>query len=309
MILAHTNFTDLYADVLRCLLHASTPLAKPREMATKEQIGCYLKLLHPDENLLVSPARKFSFPFAVADLSWILCGSNDLALIEPYNKAMAKFSDDGMHLTGAYGPPFTDQLPYIIQKLREDPWSRQAVISLWRPRPMESKDVPCTLDLQFFIRPHEVHGICLDLVVHMRSNDAWLGLPYDLFTFTMLQKYVAGMFHAYPGTYHHFVGSLHLYERDWAQAQRVVEESQDITWRPKTSELGLMPTDYKACYTALTLMARHSETYDEMKSWVSMNEEMAQPWRDFLHVLAFRFHQDIRWLPNPWHELITGRTA
>src|SRR5260370_41880706 len=53
----------------------------------------------------------------------------------------------------------------------------------------------------------------------MRSNDAWLGLPYDVFTFTRIQAYVAAAVGVEPGRYTHTVGSLHLYERDWERAE------------------------------------------------------------------------------------------
>jgi thymidylate synthase len=307
MILAHRDFTDLYVDVLRCLLHESTPHAKPRGMGTYEQLGCRLELLKSDCNLLVAPRRKLQYPFAIAEFSWIMMGSNDLALIQPYNTKLEQFSDDGMHLAGAYGPRIVDQLPYVIQKLKQDPWSRQAVIEIWRERPMESKDTPCTLSLQFFIRPGKDEGLYMDLITTMRSNDAWLGLPYDVFVFTMIQKYLAGIFQVSPGRYIHNVGSLHLYEKDREAALELIEESKSVTWRPRTSEVPIMPADYKALYTGLTLMSRHAETNDEMINWVTMANHMPEPWNTFLRVLAYRFHKNISHVPNPWHELIAGR--
>ena len=47
----------------------------------------------------------------------------------------------------------------------------------------------------------------------MRSNDAFLGLPHDVFCFTMLQEIVARTLSIEVGNYKHVVGSLHLYEQ------------------------------------------------------------------------------------------------
>jgi thymidylate synthase len=72
------------------------------------------------------------------------------------------------------------------------------------------RDIPCTLSLQFMW----TEGERLGLRVSMRSNDVWLGLPYDLFQFTALQCAMADALGVEPGPYVHTVGSLHLYARD-----------------------------------------------------------------------------------------------
>jgi thymidylate synthase len=60
----------------------------------------------------------------------------------------------------------------------------------------------------------------------MRSNDAWLGLPYDVAQFTMLQEAVAAHWGLALGRYVHIDGSLHLYERDMKAARAIVEEHE-----------------------------------------------------------------------------------
>jgi thymidylate synthase len=57
----------------------------------------------------------------------------------------------------------------------------------------------------------------------MRSNDVWLGLPYDVFTATILHELMAGWLGADLGEYHHHVDSLHVYERDLDKAVTVLD--------------------------------------------------------------------------------------
>ena len=52
----------------------------------------------------------------------------------------------------------------------------------------------------------------------MRSNDLWLGFPYDVFQFTCLQVRMAMELGLDIGTYTHIAGSLHLYARDFEKA-------------------------------------------------------------------------------------------
>ena len=83
----------------------------------------------------------------------------------------------------------------------------------------ESKDIPCTCVLQFLVRDDRLH-----LVVMMRSNDAFIGLPHDLFAFTMLQEVVARSLDVELGTYRHMVGSLHIYKNDLQRASEYLRE-------------------------------------------------------------------------------------
>lgn len=139
-----------------------------------------------DAPLVLCPKRNVGLKYALAEFIWIASGSNLLKPVSKYASYLKRFSDDGVTLTGAYGPPFIDQLPYVTGTLERDPSSRQAVATFWRPRPGISRDIPCTLALQWLIREDVLHCIA-----SMRSSDAWLGVPYDVFTFSMLSAIVA----------------------------------------------------------------------------------------------------------------------
>jgi thymidylate synthase len=96
------------------------------------------------------------------------------------------------------------------------PETRQAVCSLWRPSDLvnafrgDKKDLPCTLTLQFILRSGK-----LNLIVNMRSNDVWLGLPYDAWAWCSIQQLVADALDVELGWYQHQAGSLHVYERNF----------------------------------------------------------------------------------------------
>ena len=58
----------------------------------------------------------------------------------------------------------------------------------------------------------------------MRSNDAFKGLPHDVFCFTMLQEIFARTLGVHVGVYKHAVGSLHLYDKDRQKANQYLKE-------------------------------------------------------------------------------------
>lgn len=175
------------------------------------------------------PERKMGYKFAAAEPHWILSGSNLLADISSYGK-MAPYSDDGIFMRGAYGPKVVDQIPYICRTLYEDQGTRQAVLTIWRERPEKSKDIPCTIAMQFMIRD----GF-LDCFTMMRSSDSIMGLPYDATAFSLISAYILSVMHAQYGTsntiklgqLHLFIGSAHVYDRDYDLATQIYKSTDD----------------------------------------------------------------------------------
>jgi thymidylate synthase len=159
-----------------------------------------------------------------------LARTNDLGFISYYIPAYVKFAD-GNIIFGGYGPRLfnwrgLNQLAKVIDVLTRKRDSRRAVIQLFDAHDIveEHNDVPCTCTLQFMNRDGKLH-----LFTNMRSNDAFLGLPHEVFCFTMLQEIVARAVSVRLGTYKHSVGSLHLYEESSNGAQRFLDEGWQST--------------------------------------------------------------------------------
>ncbi len=220
---------QLYPLLLQTLLNEGSSLASPRGQQTSERLGIQLQVTDLTQNILVHPVRDLNYRFMVGEWLWIMAGRDDVESLARYNQEMRRFSDDGEVLEGAYGPRLRktehkdlvngtyDQLQWCVQKLREDPDSRQAVASIWTPCPGPSLDVPCTLSLQFLQREGKLHAVAT-----MRSSDAWLGFPYDFFTFSMIANCLAGELGAQPGSLTMQLGSSHLYEQHWAKATELI---------------------------------------------------------------------------------------
>jgi thymidylate synthase len=184
----------------------------------------------------VSRGRLFS---ALGELCWYLSGSNRTDDIAYYINYYRRFDEDGV-IFGGYGPRLlafdgVNQLQYVIRVLRNAPSSRKAVIQLFDHQDVAEyhADVPCTCTLQYLLRDG-----CLSAITYMRSNDAFRGLPHDLFCFTMLQEFIARAVGAELGSYHHMVGSLHMYDDDVQQLDAFIAEG----WQATTRVMPAMPS-------------------------------------------------------------------
>lgn len=206
-----------WLQLLEKLLKSGKKVA-PRKLASRELLGVRFYVDDLRANVLTVSERKLGYKFSVAEWLWIWYGRSDVATIARYNQAIAQFSDDGLTFNGAYGPPVRGQWEHLLATLVSDKDSRQGVISIFRPQLEPSKDVPCTLTLQFLLRRNKIH-----VIANMRSSDAWLGLPYDFYNFTQLANTLAGQLQVGTGTAVLNLGSSHLYQRDAATAEGVCE--------------------------------------------------------------------------------------
>ena len=190
-----------------------------------EFINTITVISDPTRNIVESDIRKLNKRYMIGELLWYLSANNSLSEIQKYTHAWDRMSEDGEIVNSNYGHKIHkfygfDQWTLVKDMLKKDPLSRQAVIHIKDPG-VHKKDTPCTICLQFFIRDNKLH-----LTVYMRSNDIWMGFPYDVFNFTCYQIRMAMELGVDIGSYTHIAGSLHLYERN---SQLRKEETSDIS--------------------------------------------------------------------------------
>jgi len=193
----------------------------PRGEPTREILHASVgfPMFHP---VVTRINRRLNYKFMVAEALWILSGRDDVGYLAKHSSNMLQFSDDGVTLSGAYGPRVASQFSYVVEKLREDESTRQAVLTTWERNPAPSKDIPCTIAITFNIRYSY-----LNAHVFMRSSDAWLGVPYDFFSFSCIAMGILAALNdgresgnrIYPGVIYWTAASSHLYDRDIAKAE------------------------------------------------------------------------------------------
>jgi len=221
------NADHVWFELIQKIMRQGLPYA-PRGKETRELLGVQtqIDMRYP---IVTNPGRKAGYKFMAAEAAWILSGDNRVSTISPYSRHISTFSDDGETFFGAYGPKIKEQLYYVASTLAADPDSRQAVINIWRENPRAgTKDVPCSLSVQFLIRNNKLH-----CQYTMRSSDAWLGWVYDVFNFTMLAGVVLlELGQRYPqlelGLLTLTAGSQHIYETNYHDVAAVLTENTPL---------------------------------------------------------------------------------
>lgn len=194
-----------------------------RAGVTLERTRVALLIRNPRQRWVLSRRPAINPAFAVAELAWILAGDAEVSYLLPWNSKYSGFVGSATEAYGAYGKRLrssfgVDQILRAGEALAANPTSRQVVLQLYHPAldlPFDrgqprAGDIPCNVTSLLKVRDGK-----LEWTQMVRSNDFFLGVPYNIVQFTTLQEVLAGLAGVEVGSYLHYSDSLHLYERDW----------------------------------------------------------------------------------------------
>ena len=253
----------------------------PSKGPAKELSGVLLELTNPLARISLTETKGKPFS-CLGELFWYLAQTKDLSFISYYLPAYKAYAD-GQEIYGGYGPRLfnwdgLDQFANVADILRRKPDSRQAVIQLFDAQDIVGphKDIPCTCTMQFMVRGKHLH-----MLTYMRSNDAFVGMPHDIFCFTMLQEIMARTLSFELGQYKHMVGSLHLYNESFDNARQFLDEG----WQSTTTLMRPMPEGDPWPAIKLVLSAEHAIRTDQESDTEGVLGRVDSYWADLVRLL------------------------
>ena len=278
---------------------ATEDLLKMQGAPIPSRAGDTIELLHtmihvedPTQRWVTQRMSPISIGFALAEIIWILAGSDDAKVINYWNPILPKFAGSNNTYHGAYGFRIRhnfgfDQLERAYLTLKNNPDSRQTVISIWDPRidypdnfgkPVNA-DIPCNICSLLKVRDNK-----LEWTQIMRSNDIYLGLPYNFIQFTSLQEILAGWLKIEVGSYFHYSDSLHLYCENIPN----ISVSKDINLKNRDS----LMVDKDECYSIVNQMYRNmveialGDTSENELDKLSELETNEIAYRNIMYIIA-----------------------
>lgn len=180
--------------------------------------------------------KKLAFNAVKAELLWFLKGSDDVKELQAMGchiwdanaealfwKPKAKFAGDLGRVYGVqwrkWKSPYTDepidQIARVIEMLKKDPSDRRLIVSAWNPAELEMMALPpCHMIFQFFA----VQGK-LSLHMYQRSCDMFLGVPFNIASYSLLLSMVAQVVGMEPWEFVHTLGDAHIYYNHFEQVK------------------------------------------------------------------------------------------
>ncbi len=160
------------------------------------------------------------------ELLWFLSGDTNIKYL---NDNRITIWDEWADADGELGPVYGcqwrswpgpdgrkhDQISHVIEQIERDPDSRRHIVSAWNVADIERMALPpCHLLFQFWVGDGR-----LSCQLYQRSADVFLGVPFNIASYSLLLMMVAQVSNLEPGEFVHTFGDAHLYVNHLDQAR------------------------------------------------------------------------------------------
>lgn len=192
--------------------------------------------------------KKLHLRSIIYELLWFLRGETNVGYLRENGVSIwDEWADERGDLGRVYGAQWrdwctpeggsVDQIREVVRQIRTTPDSRRMVVSAWNPGELNLMALaPCHALFQFYVADGE-----LSCQLYQRSADLFLGVPFNIASYSLLTLMVAQVCNLRPGDFVHTFGDLHLYTNHLNQAR--LQLSRDcrplptLTLNPERREL------------------------------------------------------------------------
>lgn len=223
-----------YLKALEYVLNNGTDRPDRTGVGTRAVFGLQMRYKMSDGFPAVT-TKKLIFNSVKAELLWFLKGSSDINELHklgshiwdanyqaPYWKPKARFEGDVGRIYGVQwrkwqGPDgkVVDQLSNVIEKIKATPYDRRLIVTAWNPGEIEKMVLPpCHILFQFFVANNK-----LSLQMYQRSCDMFLGVPFNIASYSLLLHMVAQVTNLEPYEFIHTLGDAHIYLNHFEQVK------------------------------------------------------------------------------------------
>ncbi len=236
-----TKFDEIYQNMIKRIMTEGEDEVNKSKQAGSERAtyitraipGMHFSTDIEKDGFPILTLRKIPIKAPVAEQAWFIMGSRKPEdFLREYTKIWDAFTNPGDVVTVAYGYRWRkhfgrDQLGLLIDLLKNEPGSRHGVVVTWDPAQdglslVKRKNVPCPYTFTVNIIGGRLH---LHNIV--RSNDAILGVPFDVMGFALLQCLLAQELGVRPGVYSHSISNAHIYDSHFDGAKELMKRKND----------------------------------------------------------------------------------
>lgn len=224
------NADEIYEKIYWNVKNNSNHIINGRKGKTKEELHMMFSITDPRQRWVTCRKPVISPALAFAELITIMNGCAEAKIINKWNPVLPQYQGNYEEYPGAYGKRLRhifgfDQLEKAYETLKYNSNSRQVVLDIWKPDidlpkhdgVANNDDIPCNICSMLKIRNGKLYWTQV-----MRSNDIFLGLPYNILQFTSLQEIFAGWLDIEVGEYMHISDSMHFYVNNEMQLQNKI---------------------------------------------------------------------------------------
>lgn len=211
-----------YLDQLRTVLEHGTPSSDRTGTGTTSYFGMQARYPLAEGFPLVT-TKKLHLKSIVHELLWFLSGETNIRYLKENGVSIwDEWADENGDLGPVYGHQWrywptpqgeVDQIAKLIEMIRKSPDSRRLIVSAWNPAEVDQMALPpCHTLWQVRIAGGKLH-----LQLYQRSADMFLGVPFNIASYALLQVMLAHVTGYEPGDFVHSIGDAHIYSNHMDQ--------------------------------------------------------------------------------------------
>jgi thymidylate synthase len=214
-----------YHDLLRLVLERGERRDDRTGVGTLSVFGAQARF-DLRENFPLLTTKKLHLKSIIYELLWFLRGDTNISYLNEHGVTIwDEWADESGNLGRVYGAQWrdwrgangirVDQIDKVVSQIKSNPHSRRLIVSAWNPAEVDEMALPpCHVLFQFYVQDGE-----LSCQLYQRSADLFLGVPFNIASYSLLTMMVAQVTDLKPGDFVHTFGDLHLYLNHIDQAR------------------------------------------------------------------------------------------
>lgn len=214
-----------YLDMLQHIFDHGTPKGDRTGTGTISVFG-YQTRYNLQAGFPVLTTKKLHLRSIIHELLWMLNGESNIADLQKHGvRIWNEWADENGELGPVYGVQWrswktadgqtVDQISEVLDRIKNNPNSRRLIVSAWNVGEINSMALPpCHLLFQFYVSEDR-----LSCQLYQRSADVFLGVPFNIASYSLLTYMVAQVCDLEVGEFVHTFGDLHLYKNHIEQAR------------------------------------------------------------------------------------------
>ena len=215
----------IYLDFLNCILKEGEDRPDRTQTGVRSIFGYQMKFDLSKGFPLVT-TKKVHLRSVIIELLWFLKGDTNVDYLQK-NKVRIwnEWADEKGNLGRIYGAQWRswqspsgksiDQISQVIHQIKTNPFSRRHLVVAYNPGELDQMALPpCHCFFQFYVS----HG-CLSCQLYQRSADAFLGVPFNIASYSLLTLMMSQVCNLKPGYFIHTFGDAHIYQNHLEQVQ------------------------------------------------------------------------------------------
>ncbi|MBM3420964.1 MAG: thymidylate synthase [Bacteroidetes bacterium] len=206
-----------YLDLLGHVLEHGTVKGDRTGTGTISVFG-YQMRFDLSEGFPLMTTKKLHVKSIIHELLWFISGDTNIGYLQDNGvRIWNEWADGEGNLGPVYGSQWRswptarggsiDQLQQVVDSIRSNPDSRRHIVTAWNPGEIDNMALPpCHILYQFYVA-----GGRLSCQLYQRSADIFLGVPFNIASYSFLLLMMASVTGLRPGEFIHTLGDAHIY--------------------------------------------------------------------------------------------------